>query len=154
MQGKTILLDANLLILLAVGLASTTYIQSHKRLSRYTIRDYELLQQMLAAAKAVIVTTNAMTEADNLAVYINEPARTRVREVFRRIIENVSEKHIPSRTAVLSPAYSRLGLADAGMLDQELSGCILLTDDFRLYDEASRRGMHAVNFNHYIEAAR
>jgi len=91
MPGRAMLLDANLLVLLSTGLASRAYIADHKRLRAYTARDYDLRQQMLASAPKIIVTPNAATEASNLARQIAEPARTRIAEALRRILQGVSE---------------------------------------------------------------
>jgi hypothetical protein len=154
MPGRAILLDANLLVLLSTGLASRAYIAAHKRLRAYTARDYDLLQQMLASAPKIIVTPNAATEASNLARQIAEPARTRIAEVLRRILEGVSEIYIASRKAVQTPVFIRLGIADAAMLDHEFADYVLLTADLDLYLEAGRLKRAAVNFFHLIEANR
>ena len=60
---------------------------------------------------------------------------------------------MPSATAAEDTAFLRLGITDAAFLDVSVNHT-LLTADLDLYLEASRRGQNAVNFNHYIEAAR
>ena len=47
MKG-VVVVDANLLVLLVVGAASTRFISRHKRLSAYAIEDFELLGLILA----------------------------------------------------------------------------------------------------------
>jgi hypothetical protein len=46
--------DANLLVLLVVGLASPEYIPRHKRLRAFAPENFELLRNILAAARQVI----------------------------------------------------------------------------------------------------
>jgi hypothetical protein len=63
---KTIALDANLLVLLVVGLAEPRYIPLHKRLKAFTVDDFKLLTKMIAASAGMAVAPNALSEASNL----------------------------------------------------------------------------------------
>jgi len=45
-------LDANLLVLLVVGLTERRYISVHKRLKEYTIADFDTLAAMIAFRQA------------------------------------------------------------------------------------------------------
>ena len=65
MQAKVIVLDANLLLLLVVGLTSRAYISKHKRLQGYEELDFDLLICLIGSAN-VIVTPNTLTETSNL----------------------------------------------------------------------------------------
>ena len=67
MPAKAVVLDANLLVLFVVGIASPSYIAKHKRLAAYTENDFALLTDLLSAAGSVIVTPNIVTETSNLA---------------------------------------------------------------------------------------
>ena len=54
MPADAIILDANLLVLFVVGAASPSYIAKHKRTRAYTIRDFELLKDILSRASRII----------------------------------------------------------------------------------------------------
>ena len=146
----TIILDANLLVLLIVGMASTDYISKHKRLSSYTVDDYDILAGMISAAD-ILVTPNTLTEASNLAKQISDPARTKIYELFRGLVNftSTSECFVESRSAVARKEFTRLGLTDAGLLTINREHHILLTADFDLYQTARAVGLNAENFNHY-----
>lgn len=73
MPEKAFVLDANLLVLLVVGLASPEHIAIHKRLGEYSKVDFDLLTQLLADASRIVVTPNTLTEAVNLSAHIDEP---------------------------------------------------------------------------------
>lgn len=143
-----IILDANLLLLLIVGLASQDYIATHRRLQSYTVEDFILLQRILAAAK-VVVTPNILTEASNLAGYVAEPARTRIYRVLKALVEGgMEERHVESRQAVARDEFLRIGLTDAAILEMATASHTLLTVDLDLYLTALNRGLKAENFNH------
>lgn len=152
MPGNAILLDANLLLLFIVGAASPSYIARHKRLRGYHVRDYDLLVRLLSSAASVSVTPNAVTEASNLARYIAEPARTEIAKKLRGFLDEIREVYIMSTRAAAADGYIRLGITDAGMLDNEFADHLLLTADLDLYLEAARQGRRTENFNHYIQA--
>lgn len=152
MPGDPVLLDANLLVLFIVGAASTGYVARHKRLRGYTARDYDLLVRLLATARHVTVTPNTVTEASNLARQIEEPARAEIGEALRSFLRSAEETFIMSLRAAGADAYLRLGVTDAGLLDDAFADHLLLTVDLDLYLEAARLGRKAENFNHHIEA--
>ena len=154
MPANSVVLDANLLVLLTVGTASKTYIARHKRLPAYTLRDYDLLLELLSSAKQVIVTPNTVTEASNLVRQIGGPPRAHIAEVFRRFLHTVQEKYVASQHAAASTAYVRLGIADAALLHNDFAEYVLLTADLDLYLEAARQGRQTIDFNHHIEADR
>jgi hypothetical protein len=154
MPPNPVALDANLLVLLVVGLASDTYVTQHKRLKAFTIADYQLLQGLLANTPEVFVSPHTLTEASNLIGQIAEPALSHIRRVFRQLLAKFTETTIASRKAADDVAFLRLGLTDAVLLDETFHDLTLLTTDLALYLEASRRGRTAINFHHYIEANR
>ncbi len=152
MPHNAVVLDANLLVLLVVGMASPAYISRHKRLRAYNVRDFELLRTVLAAASRVIVTPNTVTEASNLAGQISEPARTLVFTKLRALLTIAEERYVASRQAAESGTFLRLGITGAVVLDAMDVSSTLLTSDLDLYLEAARQGRTVVNFNHYIAA--
>lgn len=156
MLANPILLDANLLVLLVVGLASPSRISQHKRLRTFTAGDFELLQGILSRAPRIIVTPNVVTEVSNLADGgFNGSARDRIYAVLRTLLTEMREIPIPSVQAAGHPDFIRLGLTDAALLDiLATENATLLTVDLDLYLAALRQGHRAENFNHHIEANR
>ncbi|HWG07258.1 MAG TPA: hypothetical protein VG271_19820 [Beijerinckiaceae bacterium] len=146
----TIILDANLLLLLVVGMASRTYIATHQRLTAYTTDDFLLLRTFLSKAKWIVVTPNTLTEASNLVAYIADPARTRIYEVFRTLVKTpgIEEQYVESVIAVDRIEFLRLGLTDAALLHNTTASRVLLTADLDLYLAATKKGLQAENFNH------
>jgi hypothetical protein len=154
MPADAVILDANLLVLWVVGLASTSYISRHKRLQAYSVNDFSLLTNFLSRASRIVVTPNTITETSNLAAQIAEPARTYIFASLRALLQNTVEIYVESQRAAEHAAFPRLGITDSALLSTMTENHTLLTADLDLYLHASRNGMNAVNFNHYIEANR
>lgn len=148
-----IVIDTNLLLLLAIGQSAPRFIEKHKRLRAFRSVDYELLVQVMAPASKVTATPNALTELSNLACYgVGEPLRGEIVRVLSRLMGFVEEVYLQSKVLVRDPGFGRLGLADCSLLHALDDGAVLLTDDLPLYLEARRRGWQATNFTHLREA--
>lgn len=154
MLPRPIAVDANLLVLLIVGLASETYIPQHKRLRAFTVADFQLLRGLLGSASSIVVSPNVLTETSNLIRQITEPARARITAVFRHFVISATETYVPSARSIEDPTFPRLGLTDSVLLSPEFAELLIVTVDLDLYLEASRRGHDVINFNHHIEASR
>lgn len=150
----TVILDANLLVLLVVGLTAREYIAKHKRLQAYTVADFDLLTRQISGFTKVVVTPNTLTEASNLAAQIREPARSAILETFRRFLQlpTSDEQYIESRKASAEEMFIRLGLTDSVLLDvSSATATVLLTADLDLYLAAKSAGREALNFHHLRE---
>lgn len=145
---KTIALDANLLVLLVVGLAEPRYISVHKRLKAYGVADFNLLRSMIAEAAGVAVTPNVLSEASNLLRHINEPAKTQIGVAFRQLIKNTDEIYVASADASSRSEFLRIGLSDSALLEVSKKNIVVLSVDLDLCLAALAAGYEVVNFNH------
>ena len=59
----SILIDANLLVLLVVGLTDKRLIERHKNVSSYDADGFDLLVEKLKEFSEVLLTPNTLTEA-------------------------------------------------------------------------------------------
>jgi hypothetical protein len=148
-MAKTLSLDANLIVLLVVGLTNTSYIGMHKRLQAYRVEDFELLKKMIATAKEVVVTPNALSEASNLSRQILDPAKTNIAIVFREIVSRTREIYVQSIHASGRHEFLRLGLADNALLEIAKEDIVILSVDANLCIAAENSGYAAINFNHH-----
>ena len=151
-MAGSLLIDANLLVLWAVGSVSPSLIPRHKRLANtYRESDHQLLVDFLGVYDGLVVTPNALTEAANIAKQISEPARGQISEFIAEIAEKAKEIYVPSATAVGRSEYRFLGLSDAAIL--EVQDVHLLTNDLDLYVSWGGQGKTCFNFTHLREAA-
>lgn len=150
---RTVLLDANLIVLLVVGSVDRRLIAQHRRLRAYEVRDYLLLLEALSGYDGITSTPNLLTEASNLLRQIPEPQRGKFAGSLAMFIVGAEEIFIQSRVASRDDTYRRLGLADAGVVEIGRRGCDVLTADFGLYDVLARGGSNVRNFNHLRASA-
>ena len=154
MTSKTLCIDANLLVLWAVGSVSPELIKRHKRLGNYVSEDFALLLGFANRYQALLVTPNILTEASNLARQIDEPARTQISANLADFAHLFAEHYVASRVAVgaeASQTYLRLGLSDSATL--QIPDVHLLTDDLDLHVAALSNGQESTKFTHLREAA-
>ena len=149
---RSVVIDANLLVLLIVGLVDRQLIQKHKRTRSFEPADFDLLTQILRGYEDVVVTPNVMTEASNLAAQVAEPSLTAVRQRLAAITSLQREEYRPSIDVVQHKDFLRLGLTDCGLLDVIGIDIPLLTADHDLYVAAARKNHQATNFNHLRQA--
>ncbi|MBV9287894.1 MAG: hypothetical protein JO288_08730 [Hyphomicrobiales bacterium] len=149
-----ILLDANLILLLVVGLSDPAYIGKHKRLSSvYRVEHFTLPTARIATERRLIFTPNTLAETSNLIDHIADPARAEINDRFRKLIQSgdsVTEEYLPSSAASEDALFRRLGLTDVVLMQLLGGSTTLLTADARLYSAALGRGLRAENFTHYL----
>lgn len=152
-QSRDILVDTNLLILLAVGSFETRLIERHKRTRQFTVEDYGLLRRFLTRFRTVVSTPNVLTEASNLVDQSGGTSRESLQALLASLIKVLDERYVPSRDGCAVEEFQRLGLADSAILHLAKSrgDLLVLTDDLHLYLALQRRGLEAVNFNHLRE---
>ena len=147
-MAKTIALDANLIVLLVVGLTDETYIEKHKRLKAFMIADYKLLLSTIKTGAQIVVTPNALSEASNLLRQIAEPAKGQIGVVFKRLVKNTKEIYVASAPATEREEFLRLGLSDSALLEVAKDEVVILSTDLDLCVAAEMAGYDVVNFNH------
>lgn len=139
-------LDTNLLVLLVVGSVDRGQVERHRRTKRFTVEDYDRLVRHLEGLEQVFVTPNTLTEASNLLERRGDP---RFLRQLRRLIELSREIVVVSAEAAAAPAFERLGLTDAALLQAISNQRPLLTVDLDLYAAALAKGPnHAFNLTH------
>ena len=142
-------IDANLLILLAVGDEDPRLISRFDRLDEYSASDYEVLLEFLRRGRRIMVTPNCLTEASNLLGLHGEPQRTRFLQRLRDIILRSEEVVVPSATAVTSIVFDAYGLTDAALFEVATPETPLITMDAPIYRAivAAKGHESAVNFS-------
>ncbi len=144
-------IDANLLVLLVVGLEDPALIDTHRRLRDYTVADYDTLLDIVGD-ETVFVTPNTLTEASNLLGYRRD-LRSSLYGRLRWLIEESEEIIVRSADAASNSSYRRLGLTDAALLEVASADTPVVTSDVALYNAASEKDhAAAVNFAHHRSA--
>lgn len=148
LELQRVIIDANLLILLAVGRVDASLVEKHRRLRAYEARDYVLLERTVANFGAILLSPNASTEASNLLRYSAEPERRLYLLSLQEIIATAFECYVPSVDAAEDAAFILFGLSDAVLIRMARNEDVLLTNDLKLYLLAANAGKPAINFAH------
>ena len=143
-----LLVDTNLLVLLAVGAVNRNRIETFKRTRHYTKADYDLLVSVLGKFKQIYSVAHVLAEVSNLTD-LPGPERMQARRVLKETISLLSEAEMPSTRAAADPLYQNLGLVDAAIgAVARAHNCTVLTDDLDLYLRLSSDKVNVVNFTH------
>ncbi len=147
---SALFIDANLIVLLVVGLAGRELIAKHRRTRMFTVEDFDRLIRAVSPVAELRVTPNTLTEASNLLGQHGEPQRSRLLLTLRTLIERSPEIVVASVDAARRDAFPRLGLTDAALLEVVSADAPLLTVDLDLYIAALASGeVAAINFNRW-----
>ena len=150
-RRKGILVDTNVLLLYIIGSVDFQLIGKHKRTRAFTVEEYRVLNRLLSQFERIVTTPGILTETNNLAGQIGNPARDAIFEAFGRAVADMKERHVPAVRLVNERTFLPLGLTDSGISIAARKGFLVLTDDFPLYGNLVAQGRDVINFNHLRE---
>lgn len=145
--GKGVLLDTNLMVLLAVGLYKRERISSFKRPDQYTANDFSLVANIMDKFERRITTPHILAETDNLTRQLPAREHRAVAAIMAPLVEKLFEIYSPSAAAMRHQKYSTLGLTDCVTIACA-ADVLVLTDDLALSNILSHLGRDAININH------
>jgi len=146
-KSKGVLVDTNLLLMVAIGTYQVRKLLTWKRTLKYTLEDYELVLKILAYFDRRVTTPNILTEVDNLARQLPEEEHAAISETLFRLINSSVEVYVPSPDAVQTSLYAHVGLTDCVTMIAA-SEVLVLTDDFELSNRLAHIGCDVLNINH------
>lgn len=136
-----ILLDANSLVVLLLGLIDPKLIGSHRRASLYEEQDFYDLLSVIGSLDQVMVLPNIWTEVDNLLNNFDGRYKCEYVKRISETIKATSERYMNSIIGVESPCFYDLGLTDSLILELAKRCNALVTSDSRLSDYAIANGI-------------
>jgi hypothetical protein len=153
-MGQIVALDANMIILLVVGLADESAVPFHKRTRAYSVKDFRLLLQLISAYNEIAVVPNALSEVSNLLSFEPDQLSRKILSSFSKFISVAREFYVISADATHRDEFQWLGLSDSAILEIAKKEIDLLTADVDLHIAALKAGYNSVNFTHLTDAAR
>lgn len=116
LKKSRIAVDTNLLLLLVVGTWNPRIISRHKRLSEYSIRDFELVRDYISSFQTGAATAHVLTEVSNLIPFgMEESTTAAIRNELARTIQTLDERQIASSSASARAEFLVFGLTDAAL---------------------------------------
>lgn len=115
---SAVLVDTNLLLLLIVGEADTSYVSKHKRLrDHYTATDFNLVKDIIDQYDEHVILPHILAEVSSLLQMIADPALTKIRHTLCRLLTETWIEFTPdSQAGCHRSEYHRRGLTDALIL--------------------------------------
>ena len=145
-SSRRLILDANLAVLLIVGLADARLIASHRNLKAYDLSDLELLKAAVSMSGELLWCPHLASEVSNLIRQIGGPAKAMLTQALAQALTGAQEEYISSEHGIHHWAYPALGLNDAIIILLAQSGATLLTADLDLHLRVLGEGLTSVNF--------
>jgi hypothetical protein len=150
-RGKSVLLDSNLLLVFLTGSLSPSLLGQFKRVSTYTLDDYELLVQLLGSFTTLLTTPHILTEVSNLANSLPEWLKPDWYRNFAALIASqndtpgLRERWTPAAELSRLPEFVAFGITDAALTELS-SQALVVTEDHRLSGVLRSQGVAVLNF--------
>jgi hypothetical protein len=147
-----VVIDSNLFLLYCVGYTDSYKISTFtRRLSRYTVGDYNLLREFIIVARdklqlRLVITPHILTEVVNLIGVKDDQFRP-VLGSMSTAVAIFEELSIPSFPLLKLPGFPKFGLTDMGLYTVAQEGYAVLTDDENVRSFLIGNGCSAMNFN-------
>ncbi len=117
-RRRSLLLDANLLLVLAIGLVDPWHIRQHKKTTgEYLGEDYELLFEFISGFAPCLTTPHILTEVSNQLAQGSGALQYTLFQGFADLTRILIEHHVPGRDLVGQDQFHAFGLTDMGILD-------------------------------------
>jgi|SRR5579883_1996484 hypothetical protein len=146
-RAKSVVLDANLMVLYLIGRVNRRRIPGFKRTQNHTIEDFRLLERLLDWFGGLVSTPHVFSQATDLAKPYGHELRL-VRSELKALTGSTRELYQNSQVLAHHPVFEQLGLADSALAAEADRGALILTADINLQVAIERRGKDALNFNH------
>jgi len=146
-RSRGILIDTNLMVLIAVGTYNPQRVLTFKRTRQYALDDLVLMTRLMSYFGRRVTTPNILTEVDNLTRQLPEAEYEAIAATVARLVPDFFEVYFPSEGALNNVHYPLLGLTDC-VTASAARDVLVVTDDFRLSNVLSGLGYDAININH------
>ncbi len=146
-QSKGVLMDANLLLQFLVWRTDRRRVHQFTPGDAFEVKDFLLLEKLVAHFGKLITTPHILTEVSNLAKLHGNSLRT-FRQVYKAAVEEMEEFYDESRAVVRDTCFMRLGLTDAAVAVLARRSILVMTLDLDLWLALQGSGLDAINFNH------
>lgn len=155
-HGRSLLLDANLLLVLAIGWSNPLLIERHKKTKgEYVAEDYDLLFELIGAFAPCITTPHILTEVSNQLGQASGPLQYALFQSFAELIQLLIEHHAPSRELTFHDQFPVFGLTDLGILHLARSEKpLVISADSRLVAYLNSTGVNAIDYRWIHREAR
>ena len=145
---KELLLDTNVLLLVLIGRKYPERVGG-KRLEQFEREDLFRALEIVGRFGRQVTIPNILTETSNLLGDGKQWIVPDATDLLRVYVSNVDEIYWPSAKVVATPAYSKVGLTDAAILEASSGETTVVTVDYRLQGLLSDRRVDVINLMNF-----
>jgi rRNA-processing protein FCF1 len=152
--GKSVLLDSNLLLVFLSGSLDPRLFGRFKRVSSYSLKDYDLLVRVLSFFTVLLTTPHILTEVGNLANSLPGWIKPDWHQNIATLISSqqktpgLRERWTPAVELAQRPEFAAFGITDAALAELALDA-LIVTEDYRLSGFLRSKGVPVLNFNDF-----
>lgn len=144
-----LLLDSNLLLVLAIGRIDPHRLGQSPRVKAYSAADYQMLQDYSAIFPLRVTTPHILAEVSN---HLDNIDTRLLRALNAALIDwsPVRESWTPATTLVARGEYSSLGLTDSAILQAARPRTLVLTADRELWGALKKGQLSAIHYEDIV----
>lgn len=132
-MASRVILDANILVLLAYGSVGRESLGKKRRVRAYLPDDFDVACRCISGFRQVVVTPNVIMECSDLLADAGDENEKLWLKTFLEPSGGVRiERYVPSAEAASLEQYAYLGVADCSLLRLLDEDTVLLTADAKL----------------------
>ncbi len=145
---RSLLIDANLLLVLAIGQFEPLQIERHKKTKgEYRAEDHGLMVELLGAFARCLTTPHILTEVSNQLAQGSGAMQYALFQGFADLTRILIEHHVPCCDLVGHDQFHAFGLTDMGILNLAArEEALVISADSSLVAYLQRAGIHAVDY--------
>jgi hypothetical protein len=147
-RSKGIVVDTNLMVLLAVGNYDRARISTFKRTQKYNLPIFHAVASVLTRFERRYTTPCVVTELDNLSRNLPEREWAAISESLHRIVSTFIEIYTDSLLLLRDPMHSAIGVADCSMA--VIPDILIFTDDLPFATRMEQQGREVLNLSHLL----
>lgn len=147
-RSKGIVVDTNLLLLLAIGLYDVRRIATFKRTSKFDIQIFAAVKKVVEQFEQRFTTPYIITEVDNWGRYLRENEWQAISSIMRQLVPSFIEIYEQSSQLVRHPMYANVGVTDCSI--DLVQDALIFTDDLPLSKRLESRGHDVLNVGHLV----
>lgn len=142
---RALLLDSNLLLILAVGRIDPQRLGRDSRLKAYTRADYEFLHSYAAVFPSRVTTPHILAEVSNHLDHIDRRLLAALSATLSEW-NPLRESWTPASKLITQNEFASIGLTDAAVLQAARSQTIVLTADRELWMALAKKRRSALHY--------
>jgi hypothetical protein len=145
-RRKTVILDANLLVLSLTASTDQSMLKTFKRVGAFTFEDALLLEWLLTQFAGIVTTAYVLAEASNLGNALSGANRDAWFAKLAQYSILTMEAHIPTKSLGDCPETIRFGITDSALTQLSVN-FVLLTAEHRISGYLQSINKQVLNFN-------